>query len=246
MAVVPWRAVQCAHTVSIQRVDACAGRVPGDQGEVYVDSDEPVLSFRMKRDAMPGAVGVYASNLAPTYFANFTYRETAPAIRGTPKPFEPALDGTVMSWSVSSAFDEAAVVDKGHLTDAHKSGLTWQALPAESTSITNLASITAIGEGQNTVFARFIIDAEREQTKPVRFGYSDRVRVYLNDRLIYSGNNGYVTRDYRYLGTIGLFDEVHVPLEQGENEIWFAVSESFGGWGLLAQIDGMDGIRLFH
>jgi len=71
----------------------------------------------------------------------------------------------------------------------------------------------------------------------VSFGYSDRVRVYLNGQLIYAGNNGYGSRDYRYLGTIGYFDQLRLPLRAGFNELWFAVSESFGGWGIMARID---------
>ena len=43
----------------------------------------------------------------------------------------------------------------------------------------------------------------------MRFGYSDRVRVYLGGRLIYAGNNDYRSRDFRYLGTIGWFDALY-------------------------------------
>jgi len=78
----------------------------------------------------------------------------------------------------------------------------------------------------------------------VAFGYSDPVRAYFNDRLVYSGDNGYQTRDYRYLGTIGLFDEVWLPLERGDNELWFAVSEDFGGWGIVCRLQDLDGVEI--
>ena len=70
----------------------------------------------------------------------------------------------------------------------------------------------------------------------LRFGYSDRVRDFLNGRLLYSGDNGYRSRDFRYLGTIGLFDSVPLALRAGENELLLAVSDSFGGWGVLAEV----------
>ena len=73
---------------------------------------------------------------------------------------------------------------------------------------------------------------------------SDRLRLFVNDRLLYTGNNGYRTRDYRYLGTIGHFDAVTVPLHKGRNELGFAVSESFGGWGLQAAFDDTDGLTI--
>ena len=59
----------------------------------------------------------------------------------------------------------------------------------------------------------------------------------MNGRLVYGGSNQYLTRDYRYLGTIGLFDDLYVSLSPGPNEVWFAVSESFGGWGILGVVD---------
>lgn len=68
------------------------------------------------------------------------------------------------------------------------------------------------------------------------FAYSDRVRVYVNGTLLYSGDNSYRTRDFRYLGTIGLFDSVQAPLKKGANEVVFAVSETFGGWGIMARL----------
>jgi hypothetical protein len=70
------------------------------------------------------------------------------------------------------------------------------------------------------------------------------VKVYFNDRLIYGGHDVYQSRDYRFLGTIGLYDELYLPLKQGQNELLLAVSENFGGWGIKALIENMEGIKL--
>jgi hypothetical protein len=125
-----------------------------------------------------------------------------------------------------------------------RASLVWVDLNSESTGITNLARVAAIGEKANTVYARVVVNSEKKQIRPVRFGYSDRVRVYLNDQLLYYGNNTYRSRDYRYLGTIGYFDELYLPLKKGRNELWFAVSESFGGWGIQARLEDLTGITL--
>jgi len=45
------------------------------------------------------------------------------------------------------------------------------------------------------------------------------------------------------LGTIGLFDRVFLPLHRGENEVLFSVTEDFGGWGIMARFDDMNGIE---
>jgi hypothetical protein len=85
------------------------------------------------------------------------------------------------------------------------------------------------------------VHAARPQTRRFTFGYSDRARVYLNGTLLYKGDNGYLSRDYRYLGTIGLFDSIALPLKGGDNELWIAVSEDFGGWGIMGGISDYEG-----
>ena len=60
--------------------------------------------------------------------------------------------------------------------------------------------------------------AGRARTVPVRFGFSDRVRVYLNGRMLDAGNDGFGTHDPDFLG-IGLFDELTPPLKRGPNEL---------------------------
>ena len=76
--------------------------------------------------------------------------------------------------------------------------------------------------------------------KQLKLGYSDAAAVFVNGTLIYKGDNTYMSRDYRYLGTIGLFDSVALPLEKGDNEIWIAVTEAFGGWGIMGQLANLE------
>jgi hypothetical protein len=117
-------------------------------------------------------------------------------------------------------------------------------LECEATGIANLSRLVALGEQSNTTFARLVINSEREQIKEIKFGFSDRARVYLNDHLLYAGTDGFVSRDYRFLGTIGLWDAVYLPLKKGSNEVLLAVSENFGGWGVIAAIEDVSGIQI--
>ena len=218
----------------------------GSRGEVSIDAEEPVLAIHeMKHAVRPGKVGVSASNFAPAHFSRFSYRELdGPPLASPAAVASPVPAGTVEAWSISNAFAEARLAGKTLLGEGDKEGLGWSTLRAERTGITNLARLSGLSPTANTVFARLVLHAQRAGVEKVRFGYSDRVKVYLNDRLIYGGDNGYRSRDYRYLGTIGLFDELYLPLRQGSNELWFAVSESFGGWGLQAVFDDLSGVRL--
>lgn len=218
----------------------------GDKAEVYIDSDEPVLRVEeLRHGDGTGTVGINAAQFAGAHFANFKYTKLANAY-WFPFGGEPAQpgDGVVMSWQVSDAFDDAAIEAADVLTDDFSSVRTWETVDAEVTGITNLAKVQGIVADKNTAIARLAIESASEQVKGLRFGYSDAVSVYVNGKRLYSGDNGYLTRDYRYLGTIGLFDNVYLPLKPGLNEVWFAVSEAFGGWGIQAQFDDLKGIRL--
>jgi hypothetical protein len=220
--------------------------VSGDRAEAYVDSEEPVVVIDdLKRNALAGAVGVEVSDRAPAWYSNFRYEKVpAPPLRGEPSPSAETPPGTVTRWQVSAPFAEAALDGRTILGAGDLPVSQWSTLAAEATGITNLARLAGISQDADTVVARVILRSDREQTVRARFGYSDRVRAYINGQLLYSGDNGYQTRDYRYLGTIGLFDEVWLPLRRGDNELWFAVSEDFGGWGILCRIDEVDGIEI--
>lgn len=209
----------------------------GNRAEVFIDSDEPVLFVdELKREPRAGGVGI-DNSLSEAHFSRFRYeRIDRPELREIAPPDRPAPNGAVMGWEVSSPFEEERLEGRSDLPGDLPASLEWSTLAAEPTGITNLARLTGTRPGANTVIARIRVRAARGVTLPVRFGYSDRVRIYLDGRGLYSGDNGYQSRDYRYLGTIGLFDVVWLRLEPGEHELAFAVSESFGGWGILAAL----------
>jgi hypothetical protein len=221
--------------------------VSGRQAEVYIgDLETPALFIDdLKREPISGKVGLTVANYGPAHFSDFRYESIEnPSLKGRVERDRTAPPGALMTWQVSGPFDEATLGSATELSASLTEGLTWSELDSESTGLANLSVVNALGKGRNTVFARAIVISDREQAKTVAFGYSDRIRVFLNNRLLYTGNNGYRSRDYRYLGTIGYFDALTLQLEKGENELWFALSESFGGWGLQAAFSDTTGITI--
>jgi len=151
--------------------------------------------------------------------------------------------GIVRTWRVSSPFAESSMTGVADLA-AVPGPATWNTLGIEERGIANLARLAGNGHGRNTVVAAVTIVSDRTRTVPVRFGFSDRVRVYLNGKLLYAGNDGFGTHDPEFLGIVGLFDQLTLPLERGPNELWFAVSETFGGWAITADLPDRDGITV--
>jgi hypothetical protein len=219
----------------------------GGRGEVYViDMERPaVVIHDLKREVAAGGVGLTAvGRFAPAWFSNFEYREEeAPMLRGPFRDLEPPAPGTVVAWHVSSPFGEASLEGATSLDDA-LAAREWSCVEAEESGTVNLARVARNAPSSDTVLARATLRSQGEQLKRLDFGYSDRVRVYLNGRLLYAGSNDYRSRDYRYLGTIGWFDALLLPLRDGANTVTFAVSESFGGWGVRARLADPGGVSL--
>jgi hypothetical protein len=221
--------------------------VSRQQAEVYInDMEQPALFVpEQKRPVKEGRVGLNAY-FAPAHYANFRFTPgKPPALRGEPPQMPEAPPGAIKTWRVSDTFDEKALDGRDRLPDGFEAARTWDDLAVERSGVANLAQIRTRADGHNTVLAGITLSSDEDRSVRVRFGYSDRVRVFLNGRLLYAGDNTYQSRDYRYLGTIGYFDELPLPLRSGKNRLWFAVSESFGGWGLQAVlVNGAAGISV--
>ena len=227
--------------------------VSGTRAELYVDGDSAVQVIpRLRGPEGAGEVGVRAGSGA-VRFANFVVRPAdAASLAGTasalPTSTPPAVPdstpaGIVRTWRVSTPFAESLMTGAADVA-AVPAPATWNTLGIEERGIANLARLAGNANGLNTVVAAVTITSDRARPVPVRFGFSDRVRVYLNGRMLYAGNDGFGTHDPDFLGIVGLFDEVTLPLNRGPNELWFAVSETFGGWAITADLPDRDGIRV--
>jgi hypothetical protein len=219
----------------------------GDQAEIYVgDMGKPALHVDgLKRSAGAGAVGVSAGEFAPAHFANFAFGAAdEPPFQVKPGKPEPTPAGTIASWQVSDPFPEGALAGKDALGPDDLAPRKWTRLETERSGLANLARLQGIAGGANTVFARKVLVSDREQVKRLDFGFCDRVRVYLNGRLLFQGNDTPRSRDYRFLGSIGYFDALYLPLKKGDNEVLLAVTEEVGGWGAQAKLADPSGLGI--
>ena len=222
--------------------------VRGPRAELFVDGDTAVQVVpRLRGPGDAGEIGLLSGTGAR--FANVVVRpDSAPQVATT---FSPARDSAlapstiVRSWRVSTTFAESTLVRINEL-NVLPAGATWTegALDVEERGIANLARVAGNGNGRNTVVAAVTLTSDRARIVRLRFGYSNRVRVFLNGLLLYAGTSGFGTRDPEFLGIVGLFDELALPMKRGPNELWFAVSETFGGWAVTADLTDRSGITV--
>lgn len=222
--------------------------VRGDEAEFYLDSDEPFLHVDdLLTDTGTGVVSL-SSYFAGAYFGNFKITETGEVtFKGEPVAFDPWPVNLVEAFEVAKGAVPSADLDGSRPLDPSlMAGREWVTLPVEKNGIANLARINGISDEAATTLVRVRVASDADQIKTLKFGYSDKVSVYLNGWPVAGGDNTYMTRDYRYLGTVGLFDEVYLPLKKGDNEIVFAITEAFGGWAVMARFPDMQGIKLVN
>ncbi|MEX1311946.1 MAG: hypothetical protein AB1Z65_16100, partial [Candidatus Sulfomarinibacteraceae bacterium] len=177
--------------------------VAGDQAEVYVgDLETPALFIDdLKREAASGGLGLTVANFGAARFADFRYDPADnPTLRGRVDRERSRPEGTIDRWRVSTPIAEASIDGMLEIPPGVTDDLVWATLETEATGLANLSRVHRLTREANTVIAAVTVTSDREQSKLLAFGYSDRARVFLNGRLLYSGNNGFRTRDYRYLG----------------------------------------------
>ena len=183
-------------------------------------------------DPKSGGIALTGGNDQALHLANITIDHENYQIKNF-KPVErKPVEGLIPEWHISDKFDEKSLKDPSKLPALIKERKWGKKIAIEEGIAANISRIIERYDNtsNNTVFAKIEITTNKEALELFEFGYSDRVVVILNGKPIYQGNNRFQSRDYRYLGTIGLFDAIYLPLKKGKNTLLLAVSEDFGGW----------------
>ena len=185
----------------------------GDRADIYVgDMETPLLHVPdLRFDGGHGPIAVFASDRyfvrdTGAYFSNIEARPATSSDRiiGTPRETEPLAEGLISTFSVSEPLAESDLDGVYSLAGLDLDARAWTDLDVESDGVANLARTTGLTREANTVFVRTIIDAEAATERLMMFGYSDRVRLYVNGEQVYFGNAGWRSRDHRFLGTVAL------------------------------------------
>lgn len=220
--------------------------VNGKRAQVYMDySEVPHLSWNLVHKPKEGEIGIGGS-FAPVHYANFKINKSDTTIRDFDVAAREPIENLVPEWSISDKFPEESLDNPDQL-ESLINERTWNAsVQVEEEIAANISrEVVRYDENPgNTVFAKIIIDSEKDQLRLFEFGYSDRVVAILNGEPVYRGNNRWRSRDYRYLGTIGLFDAIYLPLRKGKNTLLFAVSEDFGGWLITGRFDTQENLSI--
>lgn len=218
--------------------------ISGKQARVFLgDTTKPALVINdLKHGVSKGMIGLYGPKDKTAYFSNFQYRvDNTLQFDAVPKVETPP--GMITEWQISQIF-KATQMDKGaYPSEKDLANLTWQKVNIEPSGLVNVARFAKFSLTEpECVLAKTTLFSAKDEVKKFLFGYSDEISIFLNGNILFTGNSAYRSRDPSFLGIVGLYDAVYLPLKEGENELLFIITESFGGCGLI----GRDGTAVFH
>lgn len=216
--------------------------IAGDIGEVFIeDMERPILILhKLGLGEREGGIGFGG----PARYANLKVEKTDnPDFKGKFKEFENAGTEVIKQYRVSETFSFQEVLEN-NTYPKFLSKSNYQNLSTENGGLANLSRVRPLSREKNAVAAEFTIQSNKNQIKRLDFGFSDNVMVYLNEKPIFYGSDVYMSRDYRFLGTMGYFDTVFLNLKKGKNKVTFIVGENFGGWGVKARFQDLENISV--
>jgi len=216
--------------------------VKGSQARVFIGSSgAPTLEIHhLELEAGAGAIALTGPRDGSAWFSNFRFHEDSTLTFEAPPPVKPAA-GAIRDWWISKVYPSERVVKDRYPHFYSIFGAGWRPLTAAPSGLLDISRVTGRANPEDPagdlVLARTFIEADEARDVTLTFGYSDDVELYVNGRHLFSGRSGYQYRDPSFLGILGPFDDVHVRLEKGLNEIFLMVTERFGGWGFNVRAD---------
>jgi hypothetical protein len=137
----------------------------------------------------------------------------------------------------------------GSLTasDLPDSTTTWSEIKGESRGIINLSRIfgSVENDGRRLAWLKTKIQSDRAQERILSLGFSDEVWVFVNGQIVYVDKNYFGTPNAKLPKSRCTIENasIKLPLNEGENEILIGLANYFYGWGIIARLDDMNGIK---
>jgi len=206
--------------------------VAGKQAQVFWnDLPEAVLFIDdLAHGESAGTIGLVGPTDGTAFFSNLNYEKDDSLTLPPPAPREAAC-GLISVWEISAPFAAVGVDFTKYPAEA-VAAASWNPLAADRRGLVDISRYySRKSRAGDCVLARTTLAADSESLLRVNFGYSDIITVFLNGRPLYSGNAIYQSRDRSFLGIVGYYDDLYLPLEKGDNELLLLVGETMGGWG---------------
>lgn len=140
-------------------------------------------------------------------------------------------------------YNPGVAIDSALLNGSTK----WQALETGQRGLLNLTRLYgATDNGQRRiVWLKTTLESATAQEKLMRLGFRDEVWVFINGSPLHVDKNYYGSAGMKEpRGRCSLDNSAFtVPLQEGKNEIIIGLSNYFFGWGIMARLEDVGGIK---
>ena len=127
------------------------------------------------------------------------------------------------------------------------SAMQWLPIKAESRGIVNVSRKygSVANDARRFAWLKTTVYSDKAQQKTLSLGFNDEVWVFINGQIVYIGKNYFGTPEQKTGGRCVIENcNFILPLKEGKNEILIGLANYFYGWGIIARLDDMDGIKL--
>jgi hypothetical protein len=123
---------------------------------------------------------------------------------------------------------------------------TWQPIDAERRGMVNLTRLYGMSRDRRISWLKVHIRADSAQRHRLDLGFSDNVWIFLNGRYLYVDKNDFGAPIMKEPGGRMSIENTSfwVPLAKGDNELLVGVGNDFYGWGIVARLDNLNGIKV--
>lgn len=219
----------------------------GSRLEVYLNgvAQPGMVVENLRHNLEAGTLGIRA--LFGNHFANFRYTPQE-ITNPVPAPSIETPSGMITEWQLSPTFR----IGQTEITTYPKTDqMKWDTVSTEANGLLPISKFRKKAGGGNfeansedVVWVRLIINADKQGPRKLFFDYSDRVKVYLNKKPVFAGNNAFRYKGLLFRGDIAVQgNALYLNLEKGKNELLIAVAERANGWGLIGQWEDAEELK---
>ena len=207
--------------------------IAGDQARIFWnDEQEPALIIEnLEFGISGGSLGLSGPMDGSAYFADFSY-EIIDTLQLPDIVHREPICGIIKKWDLSEVIPFIGADFTKYPDNKILSGLKWESILADDEGLVDISKHygrkSRVGD---CIFAKTTVTAKTDTLLRVGFGYSDFITVYLNKKPLFLGVSSYRSRDKSFLGIVGYFDNLFLPLKKGSNELLLLIGETMGGWG---------------
>jgi len=209
--------------------------VNGTMAEIFVNNEKVLTVNNLKTGFPDGQIGLAA--LYNNRFSNFRITNIDEAASTNQPAKESNSSDIIKKWNVTQAFTYI----EGTLNSKDFSKLTSKSLNTEASGLlpiskyierTSVGNFEANKEEYAVVSTNIVVDAN--EVRQFFFDYSDKIFVYLNGKLVFSGNNAFRSKGVQYQGHLDInANSLYLDLKKGNNTLHCVVIDKANGWGII-------------